>query len=318
MTTKLKHLDNFRNFDWDLSKIFYFIAKCGSFIEASRVLGVIQPTLTRQMQALEKQLGFPLLVRHMTKGISLTRKGAEFLEILEQVFVDMKAFAEKRGEDEEQGQRKIVVATSVDLASYEIGDFILDYHEHHPYLKFDLIGKDQALDVILYDFDIAIRPYDADAKDVCQEPLFTLEKKLYASPDYLGKYGAPQTIEDLKDHQLIGRTILHAEEASFSDANWLLKLGRPRGKPYTPCLGANSLEREIFAACKGKGIVAAYKELSIVRESNLVNILPEVKEETPYFFICPEYLKEDPEILEIKTYLKGRMALFCQGIKQVA
>ena len=71
MTTTLKHLDNFKNFDWDLAKPFYFIAKLGSFIETSRVTGVIQPTLTRQMQALERQLGFPLLVRHMTKGITL-------------------------------------------------------------------------------------------------------------------------------------------------------------------------------------------------------------------------------------------------------
>jgi DNA-binding transcriptional LysR family regulator len=318
MTTRFKHLDNFRNFDWDLTKPFYYIANLGSFTEASRVLGVIQPTLTRQIQLLEKQLGFPLLVRHMTKGVTMTRKGEEFLEILERVFMDMKAFTEKLEADDTPRSRKIVIATSVALATYEIGNFILDYTDQHPYLRFDLIGKDQALDVILYDFDVAIRPYDPDAKGVHQEPLFTLEKKLYASKEYLEKYGTPETVEDLKDHQLIARPILHAEEDCFADANWLLKLGRPRGKPYIPSLGANSLEREVVVAKKGKGIIAAYKELSIVRESNLVNILPEITQETPYFFICPDYLKEDREILEIKAYLKGRMALFCQGMKQVA
>lgn len=317
MTTKLKHLDNFKNFDWDLAKPFYFIAKLESFNEASRVLGIFQPTLTRQMQALERQLGFPLLVRHMTKGVTLTRKGKEFLTLMERIFVDMKAFTGKLDGDA-QRPRKIIVATSAALATYEIGDFILDYNDQHPYLKFDLVGKDQALDVILYDFDIAIRPYDKDAKNVHQEPLFTLERKLFASQDYLEKHGSPKTVEDLKDHQLIARPILHAEEECFSDANWILKLGRPCGESHTPCLGANSVELEILAAKKGKGIVAVYKELSIVRESNLVNILPDVKEETPYFFICPDYLKEDCEILEIKTYLKGRMALFCQDMRQVA
>ena len=84
------------------------------------------------------------------------------------------------------------------------------------------------------------------------------------------------------------------------------------------CLGGNSLEREILAAKKGIGIIAAYKELSIVRESDLVNILPDISQETPYFFICPEYSKETPEILGIKAYLKDRMALFSQGFKQVA
>ena len=318
MTTKLKHLDNFRNFDWDLAKPFYFIAKLGSFIEASRVLGVIQPTLTRQIQVLERQLGFPLLIRHMTRGVTMTRKGEEFMGILERTFMDMKTFTEKVEADGALRPRKIVIATSTALATYEIGTFVLDYNDQHPHLRFDLIGKDQVLDVILYDFDIAIRPYDANAKDVCQEPLFTLEKKLYASKEYLEKQGSPKTIEDLANHQLIARPILHAEEDCFADANWLLKLGSARGKPYAPCLGANSLEREVLAAKKGKGIIAAYKELSIVREASLVNILPEVKEEIPYFFICPDYLKEDHEILEIKAYLKSRMALFCKGIKQVA
>ncbi|MCE3011603.1 MAG: LysR family transcriptional regulator [Proteobacteria bacterium] len=278
---------------------------------------VTQPTLTRQMQALEQQLGFPLLVRHMDEDVTLTRKGEEFLRILERVFVDMKAFADKV-EGNKEHPRKIVIAASTALATYEIGDFILDYNDEHPHLKFDLIGKDQALDVILYDFDIAIRPYDADAKDVCQEPLFTLEKKLYASKEYLEKYGAPKTVEDLKDHPLIARSILHAKEECFSDANWLLKLGRLPGKAQTSCLGASSLEREIDAAKKGKGIIAAYKELSIVRESGLINILPDVRQETPYFFVCPDYLKEDREILEIKNYLQDRMALLCQEMKQVA
>jgi DNA-binding transcriptional LysR family regulator len=254
----------------------------------------------------------------MTKGVTLTQKGQELLEILERVFVDMKAFAGKCEEDEERRPRKIVIATSTALATYEIGDFILDYNEQHPHLRFDLIGKDEGLDVILYDFDLAIRPYDADAKDVHQEQLFTLERKLYASKEYLEKYGTPKTVEDLKDHELIARPIFHAEEEHFVDANWLLKLGKLRGEAHVACLGANSLEREIRAAKKGKGIIATYKELSIVRESNLVNILPEVSEEVPYFFVCPNHLKKDLEILEIKTYLKGRMALFCQGMKQVA
>jgi DNA-binding transcriptional LysR family regulator len=270
------------------------------------------------MQALERQLGFPLLVRHMTKGISLTRKGEDFLSVLERVFVEMKAFTGKAEADDKR-PRKIVIATSAALATYEIGDFILDYNEQHRHLRFDLIGKDQALDVTLYDLDIAIRPYDKEARDIYQEPLFTLEKKLYASKEYLEKHGTPQTIEDLKDHQLIARPILHAEEEHFADAHWILKLGKQgREKACVPYLGANSLEREIRAAKQGKGIIAAYKELSIVRESSLVNILPDIKEEIQYFFLCPDYLKDDPVIQGIKTYLKGRMGLPCQGMRQVA
>src|SRR5262245_29927468 len=86
MTMKLKNFDNYKNFDWDLTKTFFFVAKLGSFTAASKVLGVLQSTLTRQVQALEKQIGFPLLVRRMTVGVTPTRKGEELLVILEKTF----------------------------------------------------------------------------------------------------------------------------------------------------------------------------------------------------------------------------------------
>jgi DNA-binding transcriptional LysR family regulator len=104
--------------------------------------------------------------------------------------------------------------------------------------------KNKAQALKAHDFDIAIRPYDADAKGVYQEPLFTLEKKLYASQDYLEKHGAPKTVEDLKNHRLIGRFILRAEEYPFSNANWLLKVGRPSGEPGCQFFGTGNLPRQ--------------------------------------------------------------------------
>jgi hypothetical protein len=180
--------------------------------------------------------------------------------------------------------------------------------------SYDPKKKGKALNVASNDFDIAIRPYDPNAKGVYQEPLCTFQKKLYASKDYLEKHGTPQTVEDLKDHRLIGRVILRAGEDPFADANWLLKVGRPSGEPYTGFLDANSLEQEIDLAKKGKGIIAVYRELSILCDSGLINILPDVRQEVPYSFICPDSLKGDPEIMNIKDYLKSSMVALYEGI----
>jgi hypothetical protein len=56
------------------------------------------------------------------------------------------------------------------------------------------------------------------------------------------------------------------------------------------------------------------KELLIARESDLINILPDVKQEAPYSFICPISLKNDPEIIKIKDHLKSSMAALYEGI----
>ena len=74
-------------------------------------------------------------------------------------------------------------------------------------LIFEIISDDHVIDVVLNDVDIAIRPHDPHFKGVQQEALFTLEKRLYASSEYIEKYGEhanqPYT-DDNKDVVLVG------------------------------------------------------------------------------------------------------------------
>jgi len=48
--------------------------------------------------------------------------------------------------------------------------------------------------------------------------------------------------------------------------------------------------------------------MSVVKEANLVNILPEIRgEQSAWYFTCPDYLKEDEEIMGIKNDLAKMM-----------
>lgn len=301
---KLITAANFRDFDWNKAKLFYHIAKCGSYAKAARLAGTDQPSLTRQIQSLEKQVGSPLLIRKAGFGVVLTRKGEELLEKVAPFFLEMRGFCgNNHVEIGEGNKRKIRIATTNALAAYVIGDLILDYSNHHPQLTFEIIGDDHTIDVILNDVDIAIRPYDSQGQGVQQEPLFTLEKKLFTSREYLEKYSEPKTVDDLKNHHLIVNSF-NPEQYPFADILWILRLGMPEGKFHIPSFISNSLEVAISAAKKGKGIIGTYEEMSILREANLINVLPHVKgKEIKVYFICPDYLKEDSDIIGIKNYL---------------
>jgi len=155
----------------------------------------------------------------------------------------------------------------------------------------------------LSDADIAIRPYDPEAQGIQQELLFSLEKKLYASIEYLEKYGEPKTVDDLTNHHLIVNAF-NPEQYPFADILWILRLGMPEGQFNKPSFISNSLELAISAAKRGKGIIGTYEEMSILRDANLLNILPNVKDKAiKVFFTYPDYLVEDPEITSIKNYL---------------
>lgn len=304
--TSLEDTPRFRNFDWDKAKTFYYVAKFGSFAGAGRYLNISQSALSRQIIYLEQHLGCPLFLRH-NSGVRLTRKGQELFSIVEKSYIGFKGFTQKTYARMANGEkRKVRICATHADAAYILNAFILDYNKKHPELLFEMVENDQLIDLVLNDVDIAIRPYDPMAEGVQQEPLFTLEKKLYASLEYIEKYGEPQKVEDLIHHHLIA--FGQPEEHPYADVSWILRLGMPDGKFHEPIFTSNSIECLIGAAKKGIGIIASYDKMTILKNANLRRILPQVSyQERDGYFIYPHYLKEDRVLLEIKDYLHERL-----------
>lgn len=302
MELELENDPRFRNFDWEKAKNFYYVAKLGSFVNAGRFLNLSQSSLSRQIIYLEQHLGCPLFSRH-SGGVKLTRKGEELFAIVETTFIGLKGFTRNTPANMVDGKkRKIRIATTHADAAYILNDLIIDYNKQHPELVFEMIGNDHLIDIFLDDVDIAIRPYNPTAQGVQQEPLFTLEKRLYASAEYLEKYGEPQTVEELKYHRIIafGNPEIHP----YANVNWILRLGMPEGKLHEPIFTSNSIECLIGAAKKGLGITASYKKMTILRNANLKNVLPDVSyKEKEGYFIYPDYLRKDKQVMGIKNYL---------------
>lgn len=313
----------FRDLDWEKLKAFYYVAKVGNISQAAPYLNLAQSSFSRQITKLEKHLGYPLFSRSRN-GVVLTRKGEELLIIIENMFLDMKKFTSQTYVSlNQEKKRKIRIATSHALAAYLINDFILDYHETHPDLVFEIIEVNDAPDIILNDVDIAIRPHTPQIPkteqvnwQVMQEPLFVLKKKLYASPQYLKQYGEPQQVSDLQHHHFILSSPLKTD--SFDDAKWILGIGtggslrreqlsKEDSQNREPVFLSNSLECLIKAAQQGKGIISTYDKMTILKNTNLQNILPDlvIKKHLVYF-TYPEYLKDDQDIINIKGYLRDR------------
>ncbi|MBA3812997.1 MAG: LysR family transcriptional regulator [Alphaproteobacteria bacterium] len=308
----LESTPRFRNFDWEKAKNFYYVAKCGSFASAARFLNISQSALSRQVIYLEQTLGCPLFSRH-SGGIKLTRKGHELFSLVETTFLGFKEFTQNSHAQMPKGKkRKIRIATTHAITAYILDDLIFDYNEQRPDLVFELITDDHLIDLVLNDVDIAIRPIDSRIsgvpmeQDIQQEFLFTLEKKLFASPQYIEKYGEPCAVEELKNHHLIAHA--HPAEHPYSDVNWILKLGLPEGQLHQPVFASTSIECSIKAAKKGRGIVSSYEKMEIIKESNLKKILPNVKcKEIKLYFIYLDYLKKDKEIIALKHYLQKNL-----------
>jgi len=301
----------FRDLDWEKLKAFYYVAKVGNISHAAHFLNLNQSSFSRSITALEKHLGYPLFVR-TRNGVTLNRKGKELFAIVENIFVSMKGFTSRTyGTTNQRQNRKIRIAANPAIAAYILNELILDYNKDHPDLVFEIMGVDQAIDVILHDVDIAIQPHNPMFEgmncQIIQDPLFTLEKKLYASSHYLERYGEPQNVDDLRNHHFVGPPI--PEACSFgNNSQRALEVKKRGGKECNPVFVSNSFECLVAAAKQGKGILSAYDKITLIHRANLHNILPELTiQKCEEYVVYPNYLKDDQDIMNIKEYLKKRM-----------
>ena len=301
----LEFSSRFRHFNWEKAKTLYYVTKLGSFTKAAAFLRVTQSALSRHIIELEQNLETPLFIRQ-ARGVTLTRKGEELFTIIEAAFLGINGFTRNmHSETSQKKKRKIRIVSTHAIMSYMLDKHIFEYNQMYPHLIFELITDDHMIDIVMNDVDIAIRPLDPDARGIQQELLFTLEKKLYASPEYLNKYGKPETVEDLKDHQIIA--FARAEELPYADVNWILKLGLPKGELHEPIFTSNSIESVVRIARDGKGIIASYEKMEIIKDSNLVNLIPTIKDKkVDWYFIYPNHFKKDEEIVKLKNFLQNK------------
>ena len=296
----------FKNLDLEKLKTFYYIVKLKGIKRAASFLNISQPSMSRRVSELENFLGFKLLLRN-SNGVELTRKGEELFSMFENTVL---AFKELELKSFCGGKKKIRIASTYAVISYIISDVIYDYQKLNPHIRFELIAEDHSMDLTLHDIDIAIYCIDDRVKDnpiksdLETQYLFSLEKKLFASPEYLKKYGEPKTAEDLKNHRLIAYA--NPEQHPYADVNWILNLGMPRGQMNQPWISSNSIDALVSFAEKGEGIVSGYTEMSNIKNSSLIQILPSVTcKPIKDYLIYPSFLKNDPEIINLVNYLKN-------------
>ena len=99
----------------------------------------------------------------------------------------------------------------------------------------------------------------------------TVTYGLYGSRVYLARFGIPQNLEDLNDHQWIGSKVTNA---LFLDiTSFEMTKTQERGKIL---IGINSVITRIHLAVENLGIIAAPKDHPTLKQGNLIQILPDI------------------------------------------
>ena len=189
-----------------LRAINYFIkvAELGSFVEASRVLGVPASSVSRRLQDLEAELGVTLLSR-TTRAVRLTELGQLYLDRVRPT-VDNLRYTHELVKNHHASPTGILRMSAITgYGEYRLVPALRRLRQRFPELVVDLELTDQLIDLTNDEIDIAIRATAHPPERAIARRLNSNNYLLVAAPAYLEECGAPRNLDDLQHH----RTLLY-------------------------------------------------------------------------------------------------------------
>jgi len=189
--------------DWNHIRAFLATAEEGSLSAAARSLGLTQPTLSRQVAALETELGVMLFER-VGRALVLTQAGQQLLDQGRQMGKAATALTLSAS-----GQANAIEGTVRITASDILSAHVLPPVLHHlrriaPNLKVDIVATNDIRDLMKREADIAIRHVRPDQPDLIARLVHEGNAHFYAASSYLDRRGRPQAPADLPGHDFVG------------------------------------------------------------------------------------------------------------------
>lgn len=190
-------------FDWTLVRSFLAAVEAGSSAAAARALGTSQPTVSRHIAELERQLGVTLFERRRD-GLVPTEKGLELLEQARAMSAAADGISRRaEGMHDDLGGTVRVTASEVIAVEYMPAAFAA-IRRDHPQLSLELVSSNEAVDVNRREADIAVRMFEPRQPDLVARHVMDFEIVPCASPEYLARAGTPSDPIALLEHPLVG------------------------------------------------------------------------------------------------------------------
>lgn len=191
------------DFDWNQARAFLVTAEEGSLSAAARKLRQTQPTLSRQVAGLEKQLGVVLFER-IGNQLVLTETGLELLEhvrVMGGAARQMSLAASGRAQAVEG---LVAISASDGVSAHILPNIIKRIRSEAPKIAIEIVASNAISDLRRREADIAIRHAQPEEPDLIGKLIGQATASFYASPEWVSANGLPNTPADIVDASFIG------------------------------------------------------------------------------------------------------------------
>jgi len=287
---------------WDRLRLFNIVAQTRNITEASYILQMSQSALSRQMKALEHELGVKLFLRN-SDGISLTKAGNRLYSSVQVLASDISKTHNQLLEDMDVPSGRLNVTATNAFGALWVAPRMSKFKIAYPEISVALSLRDSEPRVTNFNSDVEVRMTPSSSQDDVQIKLADCRYKIFASKDYLKVNGLPKTTNELDDHKIIS----YGEDAQppidRHRLNWLLTIGKENKRPRKPILEVSSIYGIAKATEVGMGIASLpdWMEFEMIE---LIEILPQLEGPKMSISLCYNYeLRNDSRIKAFKDFM---------------
>ncbi len=252
-------------------EIFRQVAEMGSFYKASKILGITPQATSKAIAQIEKHLGTRLLYRN-TRQCRLTEDGERFLlEVIKGVSLIENAW-EQAKELSNEPRGTLRVTCGLHFGRTVLLPLIDQFQQRFPRIEVELYATDNFVDLVKEGIDVGFRNgLEPGGKNYSQR-LFDLQLIACASPDYLSRYGVPDSYLDLSNHTCTGSRQINSgriEPWEFMDNGELIF----HDVKSSLWVSDSDVETEAVLRGMGIGLLANLNVAAHLRSKKLVPVL---------------------------------------------
>lgn len=249
----------------DLILSFQAVMDTGSLTGAAKQLALAQPTVRRQIEQLEEQIGTPLFTR-ASNGLTPNDMALALLPIATTIVAQGAAFKRAASSAAQDTSGTVRLTCSRVMAAHAVPYILPQLRAQHPELSIELVASNDTQDLLRRDADIAIRMTPPTQKALIQKALPDVGLGLFAAPSLVAAGQTPQTTGDIAHMSMI------LDDSKDQIAQALIGLGLPR--PQNVALRTDD-ELAQFAAIQA-GLGTGICQIGIAQRLGLTRVLPQL------------------------------------------
>jgi DNA-binding transcriptional LysR family regulator len=228
--------------------VYVDVVRTGSFSAASRRRAVTPSAVVRQVDALEKDLGVPLLVRS-TRALSLTDAGRHLFERAQRLLDDLADTHAEVAAFDGAVSGTLRIACFPTFGKRYVIPVLTSLAREYPSLHVELDLTERLADPVAERLDLVVRMGDLQDSTLIATRLAPLDRIIVASPAYLEQYGVPESADALRQHRVLDK--LHGNDL----LGWSNILGAPTGEACERAVfRSDDFEAMNGAAIAGMGV----------------------------------------------------------------